>query len=178
MCQINNTTSGEIELPKTPDTENIIIFHWIFIWYIQRLPTYIKPLLRGCCFNWWRRRDSNSGHCGYEPHALANWATPPYYIFWSWWPGLNRWPYPYQGYALPTELHQQNRFWLRGEDLNLWPSGYEPDELPTAPPRDLVKNMELARGIEPPTCWLQVSCSANWATPAFLAFVCQHRADR
>ena len=26
MCQINNTTSGEIELPKTPDTENIIIF--------------------------------------------------------------------------------------------------------------------------------------------------------
>ena len=27
--------------------------------------------------------------------------------------------------------------------------------------------MELANGIEPSTCWLQVSCSANWATPAF-----------
>ena len=26
--------------------------------------------------------------------------------------------------------------------------------------------MELAIGIEPTTCWLQVSCSANWATPA------------
>ena len=25
---------------------------------------------------------------------------------WSYWPGLNRWPYPYQGYALPTELQQ------------------------------------------------------------------------
>ena len=25
---------------------------------------------------------------------------------WSWWSGSNRWPYPYQGYALPTELHQ------------------------------------------------------------------------
>ena len=26
---------------------------------------------------WWRLGDSNSGHCGYEPHALANWAKPP-----------------------------------------------------------------------------------------------------
>ena len=26
--------------------------------------------------------------------------------------------------------------------------------------------MELAIGIEPTTCWLQVSCSTNWATPA------------
>ena len=28
--------------------------------------------------------------------------------------------------------------------------------------------MELAIGIEPTTCWLQVSCSTNWATPASL----------
>ena len=27
--------------------------------------------------------------------------------------------------------------------------------------------MELTRGIEPPTCWLQVSCSTYWATPAY-----------
>ena len=26
--------------------------------------------------------------------------------------------------------------------------------------------MELAKGLEPPTCWLQISCSTNWATPA------------
>ena len=26
----------------------------------------------------------------------------------SWWPGLNRWPLPYQGSALPTELHQHS----------------------------------------------------------------------
>ena len=35
---------------------------------------------RGCVtadFSWWRHRDLNSGHCGYEPHALANWAMPP-----------------------------------------------------------------------------------------------------
>ena len=28
--------------------------------------------------------------------------------------------------------------------------------------------MELVIGLEPTTCWLQISCSANWATPAFI----------
>ncbi len=26
--------------------------------------------------------------------------------------------------------------------------------------------VELVDGLEPPTCWLQISCSTNWATPA------------
>ena len=26
--------------------------------------------------------------------------------------------------------------------------------------------MELVMGLEPATCWLQISCSTNWATPA------------
>ena len=26
---------------------------------------------------WWRCRDLNPGHCGYEPHALTDWATSP-----------------------------------------------------------------------------------------------------
>ena len=34
------------------------------------------------------------------------------------------------------------------------------------PPYLLNIILELARGIEPPTYWLQVNCSANWATPA------------
>ena len=29
--------------------------------------------------------------------------------------------------------------------------------------------LELVIGIEPTTCWLQISCSANWATPAISA---------
>ena len=29
--------------------------------------------------------------------------------------------------------------------------------------------MELVDGLEPPTCWLQISCSTNWATEAKLA---------
>ena len=85
---------------------------------------------------------------------------------------------------------------LRGQDLNLWPSGYEPDELPDcSTPRYYLLNLngwrrirtfesvanrftvcplwplgnpsiEPTIGLEPITCWLQVSCSANWATSA------------
>ena len=28
------------------------------------------------------------------------------------------------------------------------------------------KKLELVDGFEPPTCWLQISCSTGWATPA------------
>ena len=31
-------------------------------------------------------------------------------FFWSWWPDLNRWPHPYQGCALPAELHQHTLY--------------------------------------------------------------------
>ena len=48
---------------------------------------------------------------GFEPRTLRVWTACSsqlsYAAIWSWWPGLNWWPYPYQGYALPTELHQQ-----------------------------------------------------------------------
>ena len=29
-------------------------------------------------------------------------------------------------------------------------------------------HLELVDGLEPPTCWLQISCSTNWAIPAHL----------
>ena len=29
-----------------------------------------------------------------------------------------------------------------------------------------IKKNEPAKGFEPPTCWLQISCSTSWATPA------------
>src|SRR5690606_36805332 len=43
----------------------------------------------------------------------------------------NRWPLPYHGSALPTELCGH---WLRGPDSNRQPSDYEPDELPLLHP--------------------------------------------
>ena len=30
--------------------------------------------------------------------------------------------------------------------------------------------LELVTGIEPATCWLQISCSASWATPAYINY--------
>ena len=32
--------------------------------------------------------------------------------------------------------------------------------------------MELVIGLEPTTCWLQVSCSTNWAIPAYYVATC------
>ena len=97
---------------------------------------------------WWRRRDLNSGHCGYEPHALANWAMPPRNGGQGWIRTIviRRWQI-YSLFPLTTRapthfLYKQPdsclNHWLREEDLNLWPSGYEPDELPTAPSRDKI----------------------------------------
>ena len=38
----------------------------------------------------------------------------------------------------------------------VWPLRYLPDN----------SLLELAIGLEPMTCWLQISCSTSWATPA------------
>ena len=52
-----------------------------------------------------------------------------------------------------------------------------PTDLQSAPfghsgtlPYLIYKKMELVDGLEPPTCWLQISCSTNWATPALNAW--------
>ena len=43
----------------------------------------------------------------------------------------------------------------------LWPLGNTP--ICALPIRE---KMELVDGFEPPTCWLQISCSTGWAIPA------------
>ena len=60
---------------------------------------------------------------------------------WSWWTDLNPWPADYKSAALPTELHQHSS-------------------------QRSYKQTKLVNGLEPLTCWLQISCSTNWATPA------------
>lgn len=70
--------------------------------------------------------------------------------------------------------------WWRGMDSNH--RRRKPTDLQSAPfshlgnpPYEIVSwersssKMELVDGLEPPTCWLQISCSTNWATPAFFA---------
>ena len=58
-------------------------------------------------------------------------------------------------------------FWWREVDSNHrshWQQIYSLPPLATREP--LQKKVELVMGLEPATCWLQISCSANWATPA------------
>ena len=65
-------------------------------------------------------------------------------------------------------LRELSLFWWTGVDSNhrsRWRQIYSLFPLAA---REPVRILELAIGIEPTTCWLQVSCSANWATPAIL----------
>ena len=69
--------------------------------------------------------------------------------------------------SLKSVMNTRNggRRWIRTTEVvdnrftvcPLWPLGNSP----------LYKKMELVDGLEPPTCWLQISCSTNWATPAY-----------
>ena len=59
--------------------------------------------------------------------------------------------------------------WWREKDSNLRSRRRQIYSLlPLAARESLQNKMELAIGIEPTTCWLQVSCSTYWATPASL----------
>ena len=55
------------------------------------------------------------------------------------------------------------------EPLNPKERIYSPSRLATSLPLQKF-SMVPAKGLEPSTYWLQVSCSTNWAKPAFLLF--------
>ena len=67
------------------------------------------------------------------------------------------------------------RRWIRTTEVSdnrftvcpLWPLGNSPICKAYCLNSRLL--LELVDGLEPPTCWLQISCSTNWATPAFFA---------
>ena len=40
--------------------------------FFEKSIKFLKIRKTGKIKFWWRHRDLNSGHCGYEPHALAN----------------------------------------------------------------------------------------------------------
>ena len=92
-------------------------------------------------------RDSNPRPPPWQGGALTNWATGPKYWF------LKKWTF---------------------RDSNPGPIGYEPIALTSwaKGPYSFVSKDRLLFiskpmiGLEPITCWLQISCSANWATSA------------
>ena len=97
---------------------------WVFLHVIVVDPTGLEPVtnrlwagssnqLSYGSRNWWLRRGSNPRPSGYEPDALANWATKPFscpckstYFIKKWWSlaGSNRWPPACKTGALPAEL--------------------------------------------------------------------------
>ena len=64
------------ESPVTWDSKSLATSHQslipIYTWKKSSLSRTLIFVV------WWRLRDLNSGHSGYEPLALANWAKPPY----------------------------------------------------------------------------------------------------
>ena len=77
-CQRNRVTHLLHPLPRKkliPSKKSLISFTTLtkgcqqHPWHCMQK---IKPLFRGFYIQWWRHRDLNSGHCGYEPHALAS----------------------------------------------------------------------------------------------------------
>ena len=70
---------------------------------------------------------------------------------WSYWPGLNRWPYPYQGYALPTELQQL--VYRSKPCMKLFLT------------KTSKKNLVAGAGLEPTTFGLWARRATNCSTP-------------
>ena len=81
-------------------------------------------------------------------------------------------------FAVTSFLHNHygGRRWIRTTEVSdnrftvcpLWPLGNSPICKAYCLNSRLI--LELVDGLEPPTCWLQISCSTNWATPAFSLF--------
>ena len=129
--------------------------------FIRRTPNSMNPAIIGASrhifkksMEWSGKRDSNPRPSAWKADALAPELFPP---------------------SKDIEVHLAkvlsiSSFWWRGEDSNLRRLRrqiYSLLPLATRVPLQLHHQMlELAMGLEPATCWLQISCSTCWATPA------------
>ena len=120
---------------------------------------------------WSGKRDSNPRPSAWKADALANWAIPASSTNLKIQDGEGR---------IRTSEGWADRFTV----CSLWPLGNLPvilgklsphlnrhhsDQAPAKknnPSQTSQLKLELAKGLEPPTCWLQISCSTNWAMPA------------
>ena len=134
---------------------------------------------------WEYHRSFKVKHRGFEPRTTwlkvkcsTDWANAPYYLIITFKVNAqsrNRTsdtrifsPLLYQlsylgilDLNLHSDLSSGDRIWTN--DLRVM----SPTSFQTAPPRDInFLNQKPMIGLEPITCWLQISCSANWATSA------------
>ena len=113
------------------------------------------------------RWDSNSRPPPWQGGALTNWATGPY-LFLS--------VLPPSRVSGPSGTRTQDRPVM---SRMLWPTElrvhmklcYITAPGPLSQPASLFLPRYITKkpmgGLEPSTCWLQISCSANWATSAY-----------
>ena len=110
--------------------------------FITQLPVINKK--------WSGRRDSNSRQSAWKAEALANWATPATFAWW-WEKDSNlrsRRRRIYSPQDLTTLQPHRWKYYCSGQAL-FFKKDYARQK------------MELVKGVEPPTCWLQISCSSQ-----------------
>ena len=96
-----------------------------------------------------RGKDLNQRPPGYEPDELPDCSTPRYEIK----PDIRDIQMGGGGFEPPKQF---------AADLQSVPFGHSGIH-----PYSIIQyNREPMNGLEPLTCWLQISCSANWATSA------------
>ena len=76
------------------------------------------------------------------------------------------------GHKWKIRKHMLSDFWWGKLDSDQRSQRQQIYSLPPLATREFP--LELVKGIEPSTCWLQISCSANWATPAFSSLSVYH----
>ena len=133
----------------------------LFCFFAKQMPRAgIEPATQGfsvlCSTNWaiWARlfqdelrgQDLNLRPSGYEPDELPDCSTPRYKI-----KGFRQW----------TEVDSNHRSKMQ-QIYSLSPLASR-----ESVHYETIKLQKPMIGLEPITCWLQISCSANWATSAY-----------
>ena len=160
---MDSPTAKTINIALTTANQTTLL--WKSVYQKSISPTYKKkaPIIR--FFSWWEGVDSYNSEVW---HLCAKHFAPP----------PRRWFVQYivlqlhQRCSKSTTLTYKKKApiircfsWWEGVDSNHrshWQQIYSLLPLATREP----SQMELVTGIEPATCWLQISCSAYWATLA------------
>ncbi len=148
-CTANRATSAKFIITTIiKGTNRARTYEPLFLRHMLSQLSYDPLRFLILCIKWYKRpgSDSNPRPPPWQGGAITNWAI------WA--------------YTQYTCVNCGSRIWTC--DLRVM----SPTSFQTAPSRDmkLIISIEIKPmiGLEPITCWLQISCSANWATSACL----------